>query len=299
MSNTKKNAAANNAAAANNNNAVSVNKEYAKLSAVDVVKLSASWIEEYGTISAIRANYAALCDTYGKDNVKNVLSNCKTIRAAAIKDAADNLTKDVFTFHGISAAVFAAVAKSAGYTQLCAYARKEYAGNDAQRAAAIIRDFYTAVDHDGAPLCKVNYINAAGTEIVSVYEAKRLTFNNAVSILKTSLDGMKNAAVRCVSAAKDNAAAVRHNVRTCGVVVAVYAAAIDEDGRATNGARRDTSKDERTRKDAAAIMGKPMTAGHVAVSVWNAAAAGNEDAAAAVDAAKDAAKDAAARRSNK
>ena len=110
MSNTKKNAAVK--AAETNNNAVSVNKEYAKLSAVDVVKLSASWIEEYGTISAIRGNYAVLCDKYGKDNVKNVLSNCKTIRAAAIKDAAETLNNDVFTFNGISAAVFAAVARS-------------------------------------------------------------------------------------------------------------------------------------------------------------------------------------------
>lgn len=297
MSNTKKSAAvAKVAAAAKNNTNTNTNNTRAELSAVDVVALSAAWIKEYNTISNIRANYAALVEEYGKKNFDAVLKNAKTIRAAEINAAAETLNNDVFTFNGISSAVFAAVAKSAGYVDLCKYARKAYAGNDRERAAAIIKDFYTAVDNSGAPLCKVNYINAIGTEIVSVYEAKRLTFNNAVSILKSSLDGMKAAAIRGVSAAKDAAAATRNNVRTCGVVVAVYAAAIDETGKATNGTRRDTSKDERTKKAAAAIIGHPMTAGHVPVSVWNAAAAGNEDAAAAVDAARNAAKDAAAKR---
>lgn len=297
MGNTKKNAAAAKVAAAANNN-TNTNNTRAELSAVDVVALSAAWIKEYNTISNIRANYASLVEEYGKKNFDAVLKNAKTIRAAEINAAAETLNNDVFTFNGISAAVFAAVAKSAGYTQLCAYARKEYAGNDAQRAAAVIKDYYTAVDESGAPLCKVSHINAAATEIYVTYERKTLTFNNAVSVLKSSLDGMKTAAVNAATRknGNDNAAAIRDNVRAVGCIVSVYAAAVDENGIVSRGERRDTSKDERTRKNAAAVVGHALPVGCVPVSTYNAAIHGNENAAAVVEDAMNAAKDAARRR---
>lgn len=301
MSNTKKNAAVAKVATAakNNNNAVSATvKEYAKLSAVEIVELSAAWIREYNTISTIRDNYAVLVDKYGKDNFNSVLSNCKNIRAAEIKNASDNLNKDVFTFTGISAAVFAAVAKNNGYANLCKYARREYNGTDKERAAAVIRDYYAAVNENGAPLCKVSHVNASTTEIYTTYELKPLTFNNAVSVLKSALDGMKAAAINAATrkTGNDNAAATRSNVRAVSIIVSVYAAATDENGIVSRGERRDTSKDEKTRKNAAAVMGKTLPVGCVPVSVYNAAINGNDNAAAAVEDARNAAKDAAAKR---
>ena len=301
MSNTKKNAAAAKIAAAakDNNNAVSVPaKEYVKLSAVDIAELSAAWIRQYETISNIRDNYAALVSEYGKDNFNAVIRNAQTIRAAEISAASETLNKDVFTFTGISAAVFTAVAKSAGYVELCKYARREYKGTDKERAAAVIRDYFTAVDENGAPLCKVSNVNAATTEIYVTYERKQLTFSNAVSVLKSSLDGMKSAAINAATrkSGNDNAAATRSNVRAVGIIVSVYAAATDENGIVSRGERRDTSKDERTRKNAAAVMGKTLPVGCVPVSTYNAAINGNDNAAAVVEDARNAAKDAAAKR---
>ena len=300
MSNTKKAAAVAKVATAatTNNNAVSVNKEHAKLSAVEVVELSAAWMKKYNTISTIRDNYAALVDEYGKDNFAAVLANCRTIRAAEINAAAETLNKDVFTFSGISAAVFNAVSRSVGYVELCKIARREYSGTDAERAAAVIRDYFAAVDETGAPLCKVSHVNAAVTEIYVTYEHKTLSFNNAVSILKSSLDGMKAAAVNAATrkTGNDNAAATRANVRAVGRVVSVYAAAVDETGIVSRGERRDTSKDERTRKNAAAVVGKSLPVGCVPVTTYNAAINGNDNAAAIVEDAQNAAKDAATRR---
>ncbi|MBO7684851.1 MAG: hypothetical protein J6Y20_04795 [Lachnospiraceae bacterium] len=301
---TKKNAAApvveNNAAAKNNTNtnknAAAENAAPVKLSPVEILEISVGMIKEYGTISAIRDKYAENVNKYGKDNFAAILKQCQTTRAAEIAAAAEKLNNNVFTFNGISAAVFAAVAKDAGYIQLCKFARKEYAGTDAERAAAVVRDFFAAVDETGAPLCKVNYINAAGTEIYTAYARKKLSFSNAVTILKSALDGMKSAATNAATRknGNDNAAATRANVRAVGVTCAVYAAAVDETGRVSLGERRDNSKDERTRKNAAAALDKPLFVGVVPVATWNAAVNGNEDAAAAVDAARDAAKDAAA-----
>ena len=295
-----KNAAAKNTNTNKTNTAAAKNaapvKEYAKLSAVDVVALSAEWIKKYGTISAIRAEYAALCEEYGKDNVKDVLKNAQTIRAEEIKRAAESMNADVFTFGGISAAVFAAVARTDGYAALCKFARRAYTGTDGQIAAAVIADYYTAVDESGAPLCKVSHVSADGLQICTTYERRALTHTNAVTILKSALDGMAAAATNAATRANgnDNAAAVRNNKKTAAVVVAVYAAATDENGRVSFGERRDTSADAKTKERAAALLGKSLPVGYVPVSVWNAAVNGKEDAIAAVEDAKNAAKNAAA-----
>lgn len=290
-----------NVTTSNNAAAVVVPIEHAKLTPVEIVELSAAWMREYNTISTIRDNYATLTGKYGKENFAAVLGNCQAIRAAEIAAAADTLTKDVFTFTGVSAAVFAAVSRSAGYVELCKFARREYKGTDAERAAAVIRDYYNAVDENGAPLCKVSHVNAAGTEIYVTYELKTLTFNNAVSVLKSSFDGMHAATINAATrkTGNDNVSATRHNVRAVGRIVSVYAAATDESGIISRGERRDTSKDERTRKNAAAVLGKSLPVGCVPVSTYNAAINGNDNAAAAVDAARNAAKDAAAERSRK
>ena len=295
------------AAKKTNNNAVNVAKtdnaaaktaakEYAKLSPVDVVALSAAWVKEYGTIRAIRDNYAALVSQYGKENFNAVLKNAQTIRTTEIDAARDALAADVFTFHGITSAVFAAVAKSAGYAALCQYARRQYDGTDAERAAAVIGDYFANVDANGAPVAKVSHVSADGLQILVTFERKKLTFSNAVAILKSSLDGMASAAKNAATRANGNDAApvTRKNVRAVGRVVAVYAAAVEESGRVSFGERRDTSTDDRVRNAAAEYVGNVLPVGYVPVTTWNAAIAGNEDAAAAVDAAKDAAKDAAA-----
>ena len=284
--NTNANAAANveqdNAAAKENTNAnANANNAPRKLDAVEIMETAAAWLRKYGTISAIRDVYATLTNEYGKDNFAAVLKQCKTTRGAMIEDAAAALSANVFTFSGISAAVFAAVAKDNGYTALCQYARREYAGTDAERAAAVIRDYYTAVDANGAPLCKVQHVNAAGTEIYTTFERRALSHTNAVSILKSALDGMKRAAMNAAARATDSTTATRNNVKHVGRVVAVYAAAVDENGRATLGERRDTSADARTKQDAAKMLSGALPVGCVALSVWNAAARGNEDAAAA------------------
>lgn len=291
-----KNAAAKKTTNNNNNAAKTAAKEYAKLSPVDVVALSAAWVKEYGTIRAIRDNYAALVEQYGKDNFAAVLKNAQTIRTTEIDAARETLAADVFTFSGISAAVFNAVAKSAGYAALCQYARRQYDGTDAERAAAVIGDYFANVDANGAPVAKVSHVSADGLQILVTFERKKLTFGNAVAILKASLDGMASAAKNAATRTNGNDAApvTRKNVRAVGRVVAVYAAAVEESGRVSFGERRDTSKEERVRNAAAEYIGNVLPVGYVPVTTWNAAIAGNEDAAAAVDAAKDAAKDAAA-----
>lgn len=286
--------------AAKTTNAAAV-VERPKMSPTDVTAAAVALIKQYGTIASIRNEYAANVDKYGKDNFAAVLNAAKELRAKEIAAAADALNAAVFTYNGITAAVFNAVARERAYAQLCAFARREYAGTDAERAAAVVKDYFTAVDLNGAPLCKVNYINAAGTEIYTAYAVKTLTHTNAVSILKTALDNMAKTATNAATKkdGNDNAAAVRANVHAVGIVCAVYAAALDENGRATRGERRDNSKDAKTAKAAAALVGGSLPIGHVAVSVWNAAADGNDNAAAAVEDAKNAAKDAATRRATK
>lgn len=275
--------------------------ERPKMSPTDVTAAAVALIKQYGTIASIRNEYAANVDKYGKENFAAVLNAAKELRAKEIAAAADALNAAVFTYNGITAAVFNAVAKERAYNQLCAFARREYAGTDAERAAAVVKDYFTAVDANGAPLCKVNYINAAGNEIYTAYAVKNLTHTNAVSILKTALDNMAKTATNAATKknGNDNAAAVRPNVHAVGVVCAVYAAALDENGRATRGERRDTHADAKTRNAAAALVGGALPVGVVSVSVWNAAADGNENAAAAVEDAKNAAKDAATRRAAK
>jgi len=285
-----------NAAALNDANANAA-KEFAALTPAEIAARAAALILQYETISAIRGHYAELTAEIGKDNFAAVLTAAKEIRAKEIENAAGKVDAE-FTHNKVRAAVFGMVAKSAGYAELCALARRAYEGNDDERAAAVVKDYFTAVNADGAPLCKVNHINAAGTEIYTTYEIKKLTHNNAVAVLKTALDNMGKTARNIVMSktGNDAAAAVRKNVKTSGVIVAVYAAALDENNIATIGARRDTSKDAKTKKDAAQMLGQSLPVGCVPVVTWNAAANGNETAAAAVDAAKDAAKDAAARR---
>lgn len=306
-----KTAAAKTAAAVKNtnNNAANVAKtdnaaavvERPKMSPTDVAAAAVELIKQHGTIANIRKEYAANVDKYGKDNFAAVLKAAQELRAREISAASDALNSAVFTYTGISAAVFAAVARERAYADLCAFARREYNGTDAQRAAAVVRDYFTAVDANGAPLCKVNYINAAGSEIYTAYAVKTLTHTNAVAILKTALDNMAKTATNAATKkdGNDNAAAVRANVHAVGIVCAVYAAALDENERATRGERRDNAKDAKTAKAAAALVGGSLPVGVVPVSVWNAAADGNDNAAAAVADAKAAAKDAAARRAAK
>ena len=269
------------------------------MSIAELTAAAVDLVNKYGTISAIRGQYAALVAEYGKDQFADILKRAKTMRAEEIERAAEGLNNGVFTFAAISAAVMHAVRKDTNYSALCAYARRAYDGTDAEIAAAIVKDYFSAVDDNGTPLTRCNHINAKGTEIYAVYMAKKLTHANAVSILKSSLDNMKRAAVNAATKESDNNAATRSNVRAVGAIVAVYAAALDENERATIGERRDTSKDERTKNAAAALLGKSLPIGCVSLSVWNAAANGNEDAAAAVDAARNAAKDAATKRATK
>lgn len=281
---------------ANATNADANNEERAQMSPTDCTAAAVDLVRKYGTISNIRNEYATLVNEYGKKNFDAVLNAAKELRAKEIRNASDNLNSAVFTYNGITAAVFRAVATQSSYAELCKFARREYAGTDAERAAAVIRDYYSNVNANGAPLCRVSYINAAGTEIYAVYEEMKLTHTNAVSILKTALDNMAKTATNAATKkdGNDNAAAVRANVRVTGTIIAVYAAAIDENEHATNGTRRDNSKDERTRKNAAAVMGKTLPIGAIRVSIWNAAANGNEDAADIVAAAKERAKEHAA-----
>ena len=238
------------------------------LSAVEIVETAAALIRENGTISAIRSQSATLREKYGPKTWDAILSQCKTIRHTEINNAAAALAENVFTFDGILSAVFAAVAKDGNFAALCKMAKREYNGTDAITARRVIADYYAAVDKDGKPLTKVNYINAAATEIFAVYESRNLTENNAVSILKASLKGMATAIRNKVSNGTDAAAATRNNVKQTGVIVAVYDAA-NENGRAVRGFRKDTSKDERTKADAAAIIGKGLPVGAVLLSDYN------------------------------
>ena len=312
MSKTTKNAAdVKNAAAKNNNatknaaadvqktnNAAADVKTYERMNAADIVALSAALIKEHGTMTAIRNGnvYADLCAKYGRDNVKDVIKNAASIRAEEIKRAAAVLESDVFTFDGITSAVFAAVRRSAGYTSLCAYAKRTYNGTDAEIAAAVIKDYYTAVDATGAPLCRVSYVSADACQILAVYERRALTFGNAVQILKSSFDGMKTAATNAATRqnGRDDKTATCNNVKTPRAVVAVYAAATDETGHVTTGQRRDNNADARVKTAAAAYIGHALPVGYIKVSTYNAAINGNESAADAVEEARNAAKDAAA-----
>lgn len=271
---------------------------FADFTPVQVLETAAAWIKKYGTISNIRADFAALVSIMGKKNFSAVLKQCQTTRAAEIAAVSDSLNNAVFTGTGILSAVMHAVNKERAYSALCGYAKREYKGTDAETAAAVIRDYYTAVDNNGAPLTRVSYINAAAVEIYAVYDLKPVSHTNAVSILKTALDNMgksaKNAATR--SNGNDNAAAVRDNVKKTGAIVAVYAAALDETDHATIGTRRDNAKDEKTRAAAAALIGKSLPVGCIPVPVYNAAMNGNENALDALETARAAAKDAAARK---
>lgn len=261
---------------------------------VQVLETAAAWIKQYGTISAVRADYAALVASMGKKNYNAVLKQAQTTRAAVI-DAALQGVDNWFTGSNVAAAVMGAIGKERAYKELCDHARREYKGTPAEIAAAVIKDYYTNVDANGKPLARVAYINASATEIYAVYELKPVTHSNAVSVLKTALDNMGRAAKNAVSRGIDNAAAVKNNRKDTAVIVAVYAAALDENDHATMGTRRDNSKDTKTAENAARVMGKSLPVGSVPVSVWNAAKNGNETAADMVAAAHDAAKDAAAK----
>lgn len=282
---------------AHETNATNAAPVFPEFTPVQVLETAVCWIGKYTTISNIRADYAALVAEIGKKNYTAVLKQCQTTRAAEIERAANDLNNAVFTGSGILSAVMGAISKEPAYTDLCKFARRAYEGNAAAVAAAVIRDYFTAVDNEGRPLSRVMYINANGAEMYAAYELKPITHTNAVSILKSSFDGMKRAATNAATRTNgnDNAAATRDNVKTAGVIVAVYAAALDETERATIGARRDNSKDERTRAAAAALMGKSLPVGVVPVSVWNAAKDGNETAADILETAHNAAKDAAAK----
>ena len=263
---------------------------------VQVLETAAEWIRKYETISNIRDNYKELITTMGKNNYSAVLKQAQTTRAQIIENAAA-VVGSWFNGTNILAAVMGALNKEREYTALCGYARRNYEGTPAEIAARIIADYYTAVDNNGNPLQRVSYINASGTEIYVIYERKPITHANAVQVLKLSLDNMgkcaKNAVTR--SNGNDNAAAVKNNRKDTAVIVAVYAAALDETEHATIGTRRDNSKDTKTAENAAKVTGKSLPVGCVPVSVWNAAKNGNETAADIVAAAHDAAKDAAAK----
>jgi len=282
---------------AKENTAANAAPVFPELTPVAVLETAAAWIKKYETISNIRADYAALVADMGKDNYNKVLKQAQTTRAAIIDNAAAAVG-GWFSGSNVLAAVMGAVSKERAYTELCGYAKRAYNGNPGEIAAAVIADYYTAVDNEGKPLQRVSYINATATEIYAVYELKPVTHSNAVSILKLALDNMGKAAKNAVtrSNGNDNAAAVKNNRKETGKIIAVYAAALDETERATIGERRDNSKDTKTAENAAKVMGNALPVGCVPVSVWNAAINGNETAADMVAAAHELAKDTAAKR---
>lgn len=250
----------------NNTNAAAV---ALNLSAVEIIETAAALIKEYETISAIKGNAAAMREKYGPKTWDEILKQCKTIRAAEITKAAENVVANVFSYDGILRAVFPAVAQDPAFAALCKFAKREYNGTDETTAKRVISDYYTDVDGDGKPLARASWINAAGTEIYVTFEFRKLTDTAAVSILKTALLKMKAAAVNKVSNASDNATATRKNQRDTGKIIATYTAARDAAGKVFKGERTDTSKDERTKANAAAIIGKGLPAGAVLLSDYN------------------------------
>lgn len=239
------------------------------LSPVEIIETAAALIKDCGTISAIRGQAAAMREKYGPKTWDEILKQCKTIRAAEITRAAENVVSNVFTYDGILRAVFPAVAQDPDFAALCKFAKREYNGTDETTAKRVISDYYTDVDKDGKPLARASWINAAGSEIYVTFELRKLTDTAAVSILKTALLKMKAAAVNKVSSASDNATATRKNQRETGKIIATYTAAKDAAGKAFKGERTDTSKDERTKAAAAAVIGKGLPAGAVLLSDYN------------------------------
>lgn len=247
-----------------NNAAVVLN-----LSTLEIIETAAALIKDNGTIAAIKGNAAAMREKYGPKTWDEILKQCQTIRQAEIKKAAENVIKNVFSYDGILQAVFPAVAKDPDFAALCRFAKREYNGTDETTAKRVIADYYTDVDKDGKPLARTNWINTAGTEIYVTFEYRKLSDTAAVSILKTALQKMKAAAVNKVSSGTDNATATRKNVRETGKIIAVYTAATDTAGKVFRGERTDTSKDERTKANAAAVIGKGLPAGCALLSIFN------------------------------
>lgn len=248
----------------------------AKYDTATATKIAAELVAEFKTVSGVKANAAALIERHGGDNYRAVVAIVKGIRNEQLKRDADAVAASVFSYSGVLSAVFAELRQRDEFRRTATAAVREYNGDTTAAALRIVADYYTAVDANGAPLTKVDYLSANGREIYTVFELRTLTKTAAVGILSKSFENMTKAAAAAVRGDRDDRTATRDNVRATGIVLAVYAAAKDDTGRVVRGGRLDTSKDARTAKAAAAVVGVKIPDGLKTVREYNAAATASE-----------------------
>lgn len=250
----------------------------AAMSAAEITTTAAAIVLRYKTISEIKAHAAGLRDKYGRDNWTEILRNCKALRAADIDKAAKAAKARVFSYRPILAAAFKALSSDPDFRALCKYAKAVYnKGTDTDTAAALVRDYYSNVDTDGAPLVRVNWADAEAALVFVSYEYAAETDALALSVLKACVTNMARAAKTAARKGSDTAAATISNVRPVGTITAVYEPRFNEDGGAVlgeplTGPRASTDKaKEKTVKAAAALIGRKVPAGVVRLSELSAA----------------------------
>lgn len=224
------------------------------MDAAAIATTAAAILKKYGTIAGIKATAAALREKYGAQNWRAILGRCKEFRAADIDAAADAAKADVFNYGAILRAAFGVLARDANYKKLCGYARATYKGTDADTAAALVSDYYTAVDVEtGAPLQLITYADTKKALIFTAYQPRPLVDVDGVKVLRACLDNMKKATKKAAGKAADATAAKIDNKHAVGVIVAVW----DADTDATTGA---------------IIKGAPLTGKHATTDKIKAAA---------------------------
>lgn len=253
-------------------------KEVKAMTPAEMTTTAAALLVRFKTIKAVKATAASLREKYGADNWEGILSRCKELRGDAIKDAAEG-ARAALSYRAILGAGFGILKRDAAFKALCRYASATYKGTDTDAAAALVRDYAAAVDAvTGAPLVRVRYLSKGTTRIFEVYESRELTDAVALAVLKDCLNGLKAGALKASRKGTDGTQATRDNQRTPGAVVAVYRAVAGDTIPGTIKAGAVLTGDKASKaasaakavKVASALLGKPVPAGAVLVSEYNA-----------------------------
>jgi hypothetical protein len=195
-------------------------------------------LDDYGTMTDIRAHYAELCDQYGKANAQKIRDTAKSMRADDLTATATALVGRL-SFDSVLSSVWRGViAESTEFSVLAFNAKRQYRASDSATARQLIADYYTNVDEDGAPLSVVAYINDNATTIATAYKVRDLTATNAVGILRTALVAFGKDARNTDTKTNHKRA---NNVRAVGVVVRAFNVVRGADGRAVRGVEDETA----------------------------------------------------------
>lgn len=161
--------------------------------AYDYTTTLAGLVKSYKTTSALKKDYSALVNLYGKEEAVRLMKGYKAARAKEVSEVM-NEAKSHLTVQGLMSYAFKEIKK--GGDKNGALARLQSVYGQTERVMdyeGFLAKYYPYTMEGGKPAQAVWYTRD-GSEVYKVYEPLVITTENAVKVLNRALDSLERGA---------------------------------------------------------------------------------------------------------